>query len=407
MKVNTFLQEQKIEKIVLAYSGGLDTSVILKWLQETYHCPVVAYSADIGQNEDWEAVKQKALDTGASEVVIRDLREEFVRDFVFPMFRADAIYEGSYLLGTSIARPLIAREQIRIAKKLNADAVSHGATGKGNDQVRFELSFMALAPDIKIIAPWRIWNLNSRQKLMDFARAHGISVSATKARPYSMDANLLHISYEGGILEDPWVEPPSDMFVWTKDPEQAPDRVSYIEIDFEQGNPVALDGERLSPAKFLSRLNSIGADNGIGRVDLVENRFVGMKSRGVYETPGGTILRTSHMALETITLDREVMHLRDSLIPRYSELIYYGFWFSPERELIQKLVDESQTGVNGTVRLKIYKGNCQVVGRKAENSLYRPEFATFEEDDVYSQADAEGFIRLQGLRLKIRSMVGR
>ncbi len=401
------MQKQKIEKIVLAYSGGLDTSVILKWLQETYHCPVVAYSADIGQNEDWEAVRQKALDTGASEVVIRDLREEFVRDFVFPMFRADAIYEGSYLLGTSIARPLIAREQIRIAKKLNADAVSHGATGKGNDQVRFELSFMALAPNIKIIAPWRIWNLNSRQKLMDFARAHGISISATKEKPYSMDANLLHISYEGGVLEDPWVEPPGDMFVWTRDPEQAPDRVSYIEIDFEQGNPVALDGERLSPAKFLSRLNSIGADNGIGRVDLVENRFVGMKSRGVYETPGGTILRIAHMALETITLDREVMHLRDSLIPRYSELIYYGFWFSPERELIQKLIDESQVDVNGRVRLKIYKGNCQAVGRKAENSLYRPEFATFEEDDVYSQADAEGFIRLQGLRLKIRSMVGR
>ena len=401
------MQKQKIEKIVLAYSGGLDTSVILKWLQETYHCPVVAYSADIGQNEDWEAVRQKALDTGASEVVIRDLREEFVRDFVFPMFRANAIYEGGYLLGTSIARPLIAREQIRIARKLNADAVSHGATGKGNDQVRFELSFMALAPNIKIIAPWRIWNLNSRQKLMDFARAHGISISATKERPYSMDANLLHISYEGGVLEDPWVEPPGDMFVWTRDPEQAPDRVSYIEIDFEQGNPVALDGERLSPARFLSRLNSIGADNGIGRVDLVENRFVGMKSRGVYETPGGTILRIAHMALETITLDREVMHLRDSLIPRYSELIYYGFWFSPERELIQKLIDESQVDVNGRVRLKIYKGNCQAVGRKAENSLYRPEFATFEEDDVYSQADAEGFIRLQGLRLKIRSMVGR
>ncbi|NIA08418.1 MAG: argininosuccinate synthase [Nitrospiraceae bacterium] len=403
--MNIPVQEQKMEKIVLAYSGGLDTSVILKWLQETYHCPVVAYSADIGQNEDWEAVRQKAIDTGASEIVIRDLKEEFVRDFVFPMFRADAIYEGSYLLGTSIARPLIAREQIRIAKKLHADAVSHGATGKGNDQVRFELSFMALAPNIKIIAPWRIWDLNSRQRLMDFAKAHGIPISATKERPYSMDANLLHISYEGGILEDPWAEPPSDMFVWTKAPEQAPDTVSYIEIDFEQGNPVAIDGERLSPARLLSRLNSIGADNGIGRVDLVENRFVGMKSRGVYETPGGTILRIAHMALESITLDREVMHLRDDLIPHYSELIYYGFWFSPERELIQKLVDESQINVNGQVRLKIYKGNCQVVGRRAEKSLYRPEFATFEEDDVYRQADAEGFIRLQGLRLKIRSMI--
>ena len=399
------MQKQKINKIVLAYSGGLDTSVILKWLQEIYNCPVVAYSADIGQEEDWEAVKQKALDTGASEVVIRDLKEEFVQDFVFPMFRANAIYEGTYLLGTSIARPLIAKEQVRVAREVEADAVSHGATGKGNDQVRFELSFMALAPDLKIIAPWRIWDLNSRQKLVDFAKAHGIPVPVTKAKPYSMDANLLHISYEGGILEDPWAEPHEDMFMWTKSPENAPDEPSYVEIDFEQGDPKALDGERLSAAEFLSRLNLIGADNGIGRVDLVENRFVGMKSRGVYETPGGSILRTAHMALESITLDREVMHLRDSLVSRYSELIYYGFWFSPERELIQRLIDESQANVNGRVRLKIYKGNCQVVGRKAEKSLYRPEFATFEEDDVYSQADAEGFIRLQGLRLKIRSMV--
>ncbi len=399
------MPKQKINKIVLAYSGGLDTSVILKWLQEIYHCPVVAYSADIGQEEDWEAVKQKALNTGASEVVIRDLKEEFVQDFVFPMFRANAIYEGAYLLGTSIARPLIAREQVRVAREVEADAVSHGATGKGNDQVRFELSFMALAPDLKIIAPWRIWNLNSRQKLVDFAKAHGIPVPVTKAKPYSMDANLLHISYEGGILEDPWAEPNEDMFMWTKSPENAPDEPSYVEIDFEQGDPKALDGERLSAAEFLSRLNIIGADNGIGRVDLVENRFVGMKSRGVYETPGGSILRTAHMAIESITLDREVMHLRDSLVSRYSELIYYGFWFSPERELIQGLIDESQANVNGRVRLKIYKGNCQVVGRKAEKSLYRPEFATFEEDDVYSQADAEGFIRLQGLRLKIRSMV--
>jgi len=399
------MPKQKINKIVLAYSGGLDTSVILKWLQEIYNCPVVAYSADIGQEEDWKAVKQKALDTGASEVVIRDLKEEFVQDFVFPMFRANAIYEGTYLLGTSIARPLIAREQVRVAMEVGADAVSHGATGKGNDQVRFELSFMALAPDLKIIAPWRIWDLNSRQKLVDFAKAHGIPVPVTKAKPYSMDANLLHISYEGGILEDPWAEPHEDMFMWTKSPENAPDEPSYVEIDFEQGDPKALDGERLSAAEFLSRLNLIGADNGIGRVDLVENRFVGMKSRGVYETPGGSILRTAHMALESITLDREVMHLRDSLVSRYSELIYYGFWFSPERELIQRLIDESQANVNGRVRLKIYKGNCQVVGRKAEKSLYRPEFATFEEDDVYSQADAEGFIRLQGLRLKIRSMV--
>ena len=399
------MPKQKINKIVLAYSGGLDTSVILKWLQEIYNCPVVAYSADIGQEEDWEAVQQKALDTGASEVVIRDLKEEFVQDFVFPMFRANAIYEGTYLLGTSIARPLIAREQVRVAREFEADAVSHGATGKGNDQVRFELSFMALAPDLKIIAPWRMWDLNSRQKLVDFAKTHDIPVPVTKAKPYSMDANLLHISYEGGILEDPWAEPHEDMFMWTKSPENAPDEPSYVEIDFEQGDPKALDGERLSAAEFLSRLNLIGADNGIGRVDLVENRFVGMKSRGVYETPGGSILRSAHMALESITLDREVMHLRDSLVSRYSELIYYGFWFSPERELIQRLIDESQANVNGRVRLKIYKGNCQVVGRKAEKSLYRPEFATFEEDDVYSQADAEGFIRLQGLRLKIRSMV--
>ena len=399
------MPKQKINKIVLAYSGGLDTSVILKWLQEIYNCPVVAYSADIGQEEDWEAVQQKALDTGASEVVIRDLKEEFVQDFVFPMFRANAIYENTYLLGTSIARPLIAREQVRVAREFEADAVSHGATGKGNDQVRFELSFMALAPDLKIIAPWRMWDLNSRQKLVDFAKTHDIPVPVTKAKPYSMDANLLHISYEGGILEDPWAEPHEDMFMWTKSPENAPDEPSYVEIDFEQGDPKALDGERFSAAEFLSRLNLIGADNGIGRVDLVENRFVGMKSRGVYETPGGSILRTAHMALESITLDREVMHLRDSLVSRYSELIYYGFWFSPERELIQRLIDESQANVNGRVRLKIYKGNCQVVGRKAEKSLYRPEFATFEEDDVYSQADAEGFIRLQGLRLKIRSMV--
>ena len=398
-------QQKKIDKIVLAYSGGLDTSVILKWLKEKYQCPVVAYSADIGQDEDWEALRQKAFDTGASEVVIRDLKEEFVQDFVFPIFRANAIYEGMYLLGTSIARPLIAKEQVSVARELGADAVSHGATGKGNDQVRFELSFMALNPDLKIIAPWRIWDLNSRHKLMEFADTHGIPVPVTQTNPYSMDANLLHISYEGGILEDPWAEPHEDMFTWTKSPEDAPDEASYVEIDFEQGDPVAIDGESFSPAELLSELNAIGAENGIGRVDLVENRFVGMKSRGVYETPGGTILRTAHMAIESITLDREVLHLRDSLIPRYSELIYNGFWFSPERDLIQKLIDESQVNVNGRTRLRIYKGNCQVVGRRAENSLYRPEFATFEEDEVYSQGDAEGFIRLQGLRLKIRSMV--
>jgi len=394
-----------VNKIVLAYSGGLDTSVILKWLQETFGCPVVAYSADIGQQEDWTAVREKALDTGACEVVIRDLKQEFVRDFVFPMFRANAAYEGAYLLGTSIARPLIAREQVRVALEVGADAVSHGATGKGNDQVRFELSYMALAPRLQIIAPWRLWDLNSRGKLLEFARVHGIPVPVTRAKPYSMDANLLHISYEGGILEDPWAEPPDDMFIWTRNPENAPDRPRYVEVDFERGDPVALDGERLAPDELLAGLNAIGAEHGVGRLDLVENRFVGMKSRGVYETPGGTMLRKAHMALESITLDREVVHIRDSLLPRYSELVYYGFWFSPERRLLQTLIDEAQRDVTGTVRLKVYKGACSVVGRRSERSLYRPEFATFEEDEVYRQADAEGFIRLQGLRLKIMSLV--
>jgi len=322
-------------------------------------------------------------------------------------FRANAVYEGTYLLGTSIARPLIARGQIETARKEGADAVSHGATGKGNDQVRFELTYMALDPDIKIIAPWRIWDLGSRNRLIDFANAHGIPVPVTKERPYSMDANMLHISYEGGILEDPWAEPPEDMFTWTNSLEDAPDRPEYIELTFEKGDPVALDGKPLGPAAMISSLNEMGAEHGIGRVDLVENRFVGMKSRGVYETPGGTILRTAHMAMESITLDREVMHLRDSLMPRYAELIYYGFWFAPERQMLQAMIDETQKSVNGVVRLKLYKGNCIVVGRKSDNSLYRPDFATFEEDSVYDQKDAEGFIRLQGLRLKIRSMVER
>jgi argininosuccinate synthase len=399
------MKTKDVQKIVLAYSGGLDTSVILKWLQENYDCPVVAYSADIGQQEDWNAVRQKALATGASDVVIRDLKEEFVRDFVFPMFRANAIYESAYLLGTSIARPVIAKEQVAVAREFGANAVSHGATGKGNDQVRFELTYMALNPHLHIIAPWRIWDLNSRQKLMDFAKTHGIPVPVTQKRPYSMDANLLHISYEGGILEDPWFEPPADMFVWTSSPEAAPDSPEYVELEFEQGDLVAVNGERMSPASLLACLNGLGAKHGIGRRDIVENRFVGMKSRGVYETPGGTLLREAHIALESITLDREVMHIRDSLVPRYAELVYYGFWFSPERQMLQRLVDDTQVNVTGVVRLKLYKGSCMVVGRKAVNSLYRPEFATFEEDDVYRQADAEGFIRLQGLRLKIRSMV--
>ncbi len=397
--------KKDVKKIVLAYSGGLDTSVILKWLQVNYNCPVVAYSADIGQEEDWDAVREKALKTGASSVHILDLKEEFVRDYCFPMFRANAIYEGVYLLGTSIARPLIAKKQMEIAKKEGADAVSHGATGKGNDQVRFELTYMAIDPNIKIIAPWREWDLNSRTKLIDFANEHGIPVPVTKAKPYSMDANMLHISYEGGILEDPWNEPPDDMFQWTKSSEDAPDKPTYIEITFEKGDPVALDGTPLTPAEMLTALNEIGAENGVGRVDLVENRFVGMKSRGVYETPGGTIIRHAHMALESITLDREVIHIRDSLVPKYSELVYYGFWFSPEREMLQTMMDKIQENVSGTVRLKIYKGNCIVVGRKSPNSLYRPDFATFEEDSVYSQKDAEGFIRLQGLRLRIEAML--
>jgi argininosuccinate synthase len=397
----------KINKIVLAYSGGLDTSVILKWLSEQYQCPVVAFAADVGQEEDWDKVRAKGLATGAEKVVISDLREEFVRDYVFPAFRANAIYEGSYLLGTSLARPVIAKEQVRIAQAEGADTVSHGATGKGNDQVRFELTYLALNPKLKIIAPWRIWDLNSRTKLIAYAEQHQIPIPVTKEKPYSSDENLLHISFEGGILEDPWNEPEASMFKLSVAPEAAPDKPTYIELDFEQGNPVAIDGQRLSPAQMLGRLNQLGGANGIGRLDLVENRFVGMKSRGVYETPGGTILRAAHRDLETITLDREVMKIRDGLIGRYSELIYNGFWFSPEMKLLQGTMDAAQATVNGTVRLKLYKGNCIPVGRKSANSLYQESFATFEEDAVYSQADAEGFIRLNGLRLKIQALLGR
>lgn len=392
-----------INKIVLAYSGGLDTSVILKWLANEYGCSVIAYSADIGQKEDWDAVRAKGLATGAEKVIVSDLREEFVRDYIFPAFRANAIYEGSYLLGTSLARPLIAKEQVRIALEEGADAVSHGATGKGNDQVRFELSYMALSPKLTIIAPWRIWDLNSRAKLVAFAQEHNIPVPVTKKNPYSSDENLLHISFEGGILEDPWNEPDEDMFKLTVSPEKAPDSPTYIEMEFEQGTPVAIDGERLGPVALMSKLNALGGANGIGRLDMVENRFVGMKSRGVYETPGGTILRAAHRDLETITLDREVLGIRDSLVPRYSQLIYNGFWFSPEMRLLQKTMDETQTTVNGTVRLKLYKGNCIPVGRKSANSLYSESFATFEEDEVYNQADATGFIRLNALRLRIQA----
>ncbi len=396
-----------VNKIVLAYSGGLDTSVILKWLAEQYDCPVIAYAADIGQVEDWDAVVAKGMATGAEKVIISDMKDEFVRDYIFPAFRANAIYEGSYLLGTSLARPIIAKEQVRIAHQEGADAVSHGATGKGNDQVRFELGYIGLDPKLKIIAPWRIWNLNSRRKLVEFAQQHDIPVPVTKEKPYSSDENLLHISFEGGILEDPWAEPDEAMFTLTVAPENAPDTPTYIELEFEGGNPVAIDREKMEPLELFSKLNKLGGANGIGRLDMVENRYVGMKSRGVYETPGGTILRAAHRDLETITLDREVMKIRDSLIARYAELVYNGFWFSPERELLQKTMDETQKTVNGCVRLKLYKGNCMPVGRKSQQSLYRESFATFEEDEVYNQGDATGFIRLNGLRLKIQALQGK
>ncbi|RWX45047.1 argininosuccinate synthase [Candidatus Electrothrix marina] len=393
-----------INKIVLAYSGGLDTSVILKWLAEEYECPIIAYAADVGQHEDWDAVREKGMATGAEKVIISDLREEYVRDYIFPAFRANAIYEGSYLLGTSLARPIIAKEQVRIAEQEGANAVSHGATGKGNDQVRFELGYLALNPKLQIIAPWRFWDLNSRKKLVAFAKEHNIPIPTTKKNPYSSDENLLHISFEGGILEDPWNEPEEGMFKLSVSPENAPDVPTYIEMDFEQGNPVAINGERLGPVELLTKLNTLGGENGIGRLDMVENRFVGMKSRGVYETPGGTILREAHRDLETITLDREILRIRDSLVPEYSKLIYNGFWFAPEMTLLQKTMDESQKTVNGTVRLKLYKGNCIPVGRKSDNSLYSEAHATFEEDAVYDQADAGGFIRLNSLRLQIQAL---
>ena len=398
-------KSNKVNKIVLAYSGGLDTSVILKWLREEYQCPVVAFAADVGQEEDWDKVRAKGLATGAEKVIISDLKEEFVRDYVFPAFRANAIYEGSYLLGTSLARPVIAREQVRIAEAEGADAVSHGATGKGNDQVRFELTYLALNPRLTIIAPWRIWDLTSRTRLMTYAETHGIPVPVTKEKPYSSDENLLHISFEGGILEDPWNEPEESMYKLTVAQDKAPEKPTCIELEFERGNPVAIDGERLGPADMLARLNRLGGANSIGRLDMVENRFVGMKSRGVYETPGGTILRIAHRDLETITLDREVMKIRDSLVPRYSELIYNGFWFSPEMKLLQQTMDSAQATVNGVVRLKLCKGVCMPVGRRSAQSLYQESFATFEEDQVYTQSDAGGFIRLNALRLTIQALV--
>jgi len=397
--------KDRVQKVVLAYSGGLDTSVIVKWLVETYGCQVIAFVADLGQEEELEGLREKGLSSGASKVLIEDLREEFTRDFIFPMLRANAVYEGGYLMGTSIARPLIAKRQVEIARAEGADAVSHGATGKGNDQVRFEMTYMALRPQIRIIAPWKIWDFKSRNDLIQYAQKHGIPVPVTAEKPYSSDRNLLHISFEGGILEDPWTAPPEDMFVLTRSPEKAPNQPISVEIEFERGNPVAVNGRRMSPGKLLAELNRLGGEHGIGRADMVENRYVGMKSRGVYETPGGTILHAAHRGVESITLDREVLHLRDSLIPRYAEMVYYGYWFSPERQILQKLIDESQETVTGTARVKLYKGNCIVTGRKSNRSLYSADFATFEEDQVYNQKDAEGFIRLNALRLRIQALM--
>lgn len=398
---------KKVNKIVLAYSGGLDTSVILKWLIENYECPVVAFSADLGQGEELAPVAEKAMASGAESVHVIDLKEEFVQDFVFPMFRANAVYEGTYLLGTSIARPCIAEAQMELAKWQNADAVSHGATGKGNDQVRFELAYLAINPDIKVIAPWRLWDMRSRSDLIAYAREKGIVVTSSVEKPYSMDRNLLHLSFEGGILEDPWAEPPADMFVLTADPREAPDSPEEITITFRQGDPVAVDGKPLSPASLLAHLNIAAGRHGVGRVDMVENRYVGMKCRGVYETPGGTVIHAARRALESITLDREVMHLKDEWIPRYASLVYYGYWFSPERRMLQAAIDEAAREVSGDVRLKLYKGSVIVTGRRSDRSLYDERFATFEEDRVYSQADADGFIRLNALRLRIRSLMER
>ncbi|MBI5588492.1 MAG: argininosuccinate synthase [Deltaproteobacteria bacterium] len=394
-----------VKRVVLAYSGGLDTSVIMKWLIENYNCEVVAFSADIGQGSvEINDIKKKALKTGAKKVFIKDLREEFVSDFVFPMLRAASVYEGTYLLGTSIARPLIAKAQMDIAAAVGADAVSHGATGKGNDQVRFELTYYSINPHIKVIAPWREWDMKGRADLVRYAGKHGIPVPVTKSKPYSSDRNLFHISFEGGILEDPWAEAPDDMYVLTKSPEKAPNRPAYVEIGFKNGNPVSVDGRKMSPARLLAALNEIGGEHGIGRVDMVESRYVGIKSRGVYETPGGTILHSARRAVESITMDRELLHLRDSLTQRYSVLVYNGYWYSPERLALQTLIDSATSGVTGTARMKLYKGSATVAGRKAPVSLYHPDFATFEEDTVYDQKDAEGFIKINALRLKIKAM---
>ncbi len=400
-----------IKKVVLAYSGGLDTSIILKWLQDQYGCEVVTFTADVGQGEELEPARAKAQAMGVKEIYIDDLREEFVRDFVFPMFRANTIYEGEYLLGTSIARPLIAKRLVEIANETGADAISHGATGKGNDQVRFELGAYALKPGIKVIAPWREWDLSSRESLMEYARTHNIPVDFAKAgkkSPYSMDANLLHISYEGGGLEDPWWEPEEDMWRWTVSPEKAPDKPEYIELTYRKGNIVAIDGVEMTPATVLAKLNVLGGKHGIGRLDLVENRYVGMKSRGAYETPGGTIMLKAHRAIESLTLDREVAHLKDELMPRYASMVYNGYWWSPERLMLQTMIDESQQYVNGVVRVKLYKGNVTIAGRKSDDSIFDANIATFEDDKgAYNQKDAEGFIRLNALRMRIQAGKGR
>ena len=398
------MTEKKINKIVLAYSGGLDTSVMLRWIRERYECEVVCYCADVGQGEELDGLDAKARETGASKLYVEDLREEFVREYVWTAVKANAIYEGVYLLGTSLARPVIAKRQIEIARKEGADAVAHGATGKGNDQVRFELTYYALEPDIKVVAPWREWEFKGRTDLIAYAKEHNIPVTATAAKPYSTDRNLMHISYEGGILEDPWSEAPSDIFQLTKAPEEARAEAEYIEIGFEKGEPVSINGQSLGAVAVLETLNKIGGEHGIGRVDLVENRFVGMKSRGVYETPGVTILQAAHRALESITLDREVMHLRDSLGVKFAESVYYGFWFAPEFELMRKMIDETQRGVTGDVRLKLYRGLATVVGRRAPRSLYNERLATFEAEDIYNQRDAEGFIKLNALRLRVKAM---
>jgi argininosuccinate synthase len=398
-------QMSNINKVVLAYSGGLDSSIIVKWLIEQYGCEVIAYSADVGQGKELQGLEEKALKTGASKLYVEDLKEEFARDFIFFAIKANAIYEGNYMMGTSIARPLIAKRQIEIARIEKADAVCHGATGKGNDQVRFELTFYALEPNIKIIAPWREWSFGSRNELIEYAHKHGIEVPVSKEKPYSMDRNLMHISYEGGILEDTWNEPDESMFLTTVSPEKAPDKPTYVEIMFEDGVPVGVDGQSMTPYNLIAYLNKIGGANGVGRIDIVENRFVGMKARGVYETPGCTILHTAHRGMETITMDREVMHIKDGLMPKISELIYYGFWYSPEMNAFKAFIDETQKGVSGTVRLKLYKGNCMVVGRKSDKSLYSEDFATFDKDSVYQQYDAGGFIKLNALRLRIRAMM--